>query len=126
MASLVVPVMFKGPRGSTVVPTLIDTGAELSLIPKDVAEKIGAPVYGEVSVKGAGKAMVTVGRVTGIEIPGSRICRVGPTVVWIFGRGAIFPGTGIKAILGYDFMRRSRMEIAAFTRTRVLRCKGRK
>ena len=48
MASLVVPVTFTGPKGKATIPTLIDTGAEMSLIPQDVAKKIGTPVYGEV------------------------------------------------------------------------------
>ena len=126
MASLVVPVTFKGPRGSKTLRTLIDTGAEMSLIPEDAAKEIGIPIFGEISVKGAGRAVVEVGRVSGIHIPGAHLCKSGPMMVWVFGKGSIFPGTGIHAILGYDFMKKSRMEIAAFTRTRALRCKMRK
>jgi hypothetical protein len=126
MASLVVPVTFVGPRGRQTVATLIDTGAEMSLIPQEVAKKIGTPVFGEVSVKGAGRAVVLVGRVSSISVPGSRLCKSGPMMVWIFGKGNIFPGTGIKAILGYDFMQKARMEIATFTRTKALRCRGKK
>jgi len=123
MASLVVPVTFSGPRGRKTLRTLIDTGAEMSLIPQETAKEIGVPIFGEVSVKGAGRAVVEVGRVSGIEVPGSSLCKSGPMMVWIFGKGAIFPGTGIHAILGYDFMKKARMESAAFTRTRALRCK---
>ena len=123
MASLVVPVTFKGSRGSRTLRTLIDTGAEMSLIPADAAHAIGIPVLGEVSVKGAGRAVVEIGRVSSIEIPGARLCKSGPMMVWIFGKGSIFPGTGIHAILGYDFMKKARMEISAFSRTRAIRCK---
>lgn len=123
MASLVVPVTFKGARGRMTLRTLIDTGAEMSLIPSEAAEKIGVPIFGSVSVKGAGRAVVEVGRVQSIEIPGAKLCKSGPMLVWIFGKGAIFPGTGIHAILGYDFMQKARMEIAAFSRTRAIRCR---
>jgi hypothetical protein len=126
MASLVVPVTFRGLRGAKTLRTLIDTGAEMSLIPRAAAKEIGIPIFGEVSVKGAGRAVVEVGRVSGIHVPGARLCNTGPMMVWVFDKGAIFPGTGIHAILGYDFMKKARMEIAAFTRTRALRCKMRK
>lgn len=122
MASLIVPVTFRGARGSQTLRTLIDTGAEMSLIPQEAAEKIGVPIFGSVSVKGAGRAVVEIGRVTAIEIPGARLCKSGPMMVWVFGQGAIFPGTGIHAILGYDFMKKARMEIAAFSRTHAIRC----
>lgn len=123
MASLVVPVTFKGPKGQATIRTLIDTGAEMSLIPEAVATKIGAPIFGEVSVRGAGRAVVKVGRVSGIEIPGASLCKTGAMLVWIFPRGAVFPGTGIMAILGFDFMQKARMQIAAFAKTRAIRCK---
>lgn len=125
MASLIVPVIFKGPKGNAVANTLIDTGAEMSLISHAVATKIGSPILGQVSVHGAGRAVVDISRVTGIEIPGAKLCKVGPTLVWVFGSGVNL-GTGVEAILGYDFMQKARMEIAAFSRTRALRCRGRK
>ena len=123
MASLVIPVTFIGTKAKITLRTLIDTGAEMSLIPELAAYKIGAPVFGTVSIKGAGRAVVKVGRISGIDIPGASLCKSGPMMVWIFGRGNIHPGTGIHAILGYDFMQKARMEIAAFTRTHVIRCK---
>lgn len=125
MASLIVPVKFSGPKGHTLARTLIDTGAEMSLISRSLAAKIGAPILGKVSVHGAGRATVDVARVTGIEVPGAKLCRAGPTLVWVFGAGVNL-GTGVDAILGYDFMQKARMEIAAFTRTRAIRCRGRK
>lgn len=122
MAQLVVPVTFEGPAGQATVRTLIDTGAEMSLISETVARKIGAPILGTVSIRGAGRALVKVARVGGISIPQAPRCRAGPSVVWVFGRGDVFPGTGIAAILGFDFMQKAKMEIAAFARTRAIRC----
>jgi len=122
MASLVVPVTFKGPKGEETIRTLIDTGAEMSLISENVARKIGLPVLGTVSIRGAGRAMVQVTKVSAITLPGARSCRSGPMMAWIFGKGAVFPGTGIAAILGFDFMKKARMQIAAFTRTHAIRC----
>jgi predicted aspartyl protease len=122
MAQLVVPVKFVGTKGSATVKTLIDTGAEMSLISGSVARTIGVPVFGNMTVRGAGRAQVEIGKVQGIQLPGISGCRTGPVVVWIFERGAVMPGTGLKAILGYDFMMKARMEIAAFTRTRQIRC----
>lgn len=124
MASLVVPVTFHGPKGKLTVRTLIDTGAEMSLISDDVAGKIGVPVFGQISVRGAGKAHVRIGKVSGIEVPGARLCRTGPSVVWIFGKKKVYPGTGIEAFLGYDFMKKTRMEIAVFATRKALRCRG--
>lgn len=125
MASLIVPVRFHGPRGGALARTLIDTGAEMSLISASIAKKIGAPILGKVSVHGAGRAEVDVARVSGIDVPGAQLCKTGPTLVWVFGSGVNL-GTGVEAILGYDFMQKARMEIAAFTRTRALRCRGMK
>lgn len=126
MASLVVPVTFIGPKGGATIRTLVDTGAEMSVIPDAVAKRIGAPTYGKVSVRGAGRAIVKVGRVMGIEIPGTRLCSVGPSLVWVLPagkRGGMSIGGRIQAILGYDFMQKAKMSIAAFTRTRRLQCK---
>lgn len=124
MASLVVPVTFIGSHGKATIRTLVDTGAEMTLIPESVARKIGAAILGEVSVRGAGRAVVKVGRIEGIEIPGAMRCKAGPTLVWIFPLGQIFPGTGIQAILGFDFMQKAKMQIAAFSKTRAIRCNG--
>lgn len=122
MASLVVPVTFFGPKGDVTVKTLIDTGAEMSLVSGEVANKIGIPVVGEVSVRGAGRAVVKVARLKGIALPGARGCKIGPSMVWVFGKGAVFPGTGISAILGYDFMQKAKMQIAVFTKAGAIKC----
>ena len=42
-------------------------------------------------------------------------------MVFIFGAGTDI-GTGIHAILGYDFMQKSRMRIDVFTKTGAIRC----
>ena len=121
MASLVVQVAFSGPKGVLTVPTLVDTGAEMSLVSKAVADRLGLPILGNVSVHGAGRATVEVAKVRSIEIPGARMCKTGPTVVFIFGKGTDI-GTGIHAILGYDFMQKSKMRIDVFTKTGAIRC----
>lgn len=126
MASLVIPVHFIGPRGKILLKTLIDTGAEMSLIPEVAARRMGVPIFGTVSIKGAGKALVKVGRVSGIEIPGAKLCHSGPMMVWVFGRGNIHPGTGIHAILGYDFMKKVNLQINLFKTQHVLKCMSKK
>jgi hypothetical protein len=122
MAQLVAPVTFFGAKGKATVKALIDTGAEMSLISADVAKKIGAKIIGEVSVHGAGRAVVKVAKVSGIAMPKAMSCKTGPSLVWVFGAGDVFPGTGLKAILGYDFMQKARMQVAAFTATKAIRC----
>lgn len=121
MAALVIPVSFQGPKGSLTVPTLVDTGAEMSLVSKTVSERLSLPILGNVSVHGAGRATVDVAKVKGISIPGADLCKVGPTVVFVFGAKTDI-GTGIHAILGYDFMQKARMRIDVFTKTGAIRC----
>ncbi len=122
MAQLIAPATFFGPKGKATVKALIDTGAEMSLISAEVAKKIGAKIVGEVSVHGAGRAVVKVAKVQGISMPKAMRCKTGPTLVWVFGAGDVFPGTGLKAILGFDFMQKARMQVAAFTATKAIRC----
>lgn len=124
MAELVTPAVFKNGSKSVRVRALLDTGAEKTLLSSEYAQKIGIKKLYTFAMRGAGgRAVMSYGMVDSIEIP-STICQSGRMGVVVFDERAFPMGglTGLGAIIGLDFMKKARMEIAAFTRTRMVRC----
>ena len=71
-----------------------------------------------------GAAVVRVGRVDEVRLPQASLCKAGPIFIWVFDPRTIGPGlAGIDAVIGLDFVQKSRMEIRAFTRRSIVRCK---
>ncbi len=94
--------MVAGPLGSWRVRALLDTGAGRTMIPLDVATRIGLPMEGAATMRIAsvtGLAAVPVVRV--VEIRSLGVVRRSHEVVVHDLPGDI----GFEAILGLDFLR---------------------
>jgi predicted aspartyl protease len=121
---IVVNAVFHNKGKSTKVRALLDTGAEVTALSMSRAKKIGVRFGGPVILRGAGgRATVRMGRIESVSIPGTG-CEVGPLDVILFDQRAFPLGglTGLQSIIGFDFMKKAKMQIAAFKRTRVAKC----
>lgn len=125
MGSIVLPVVFRKGKKTVKLRALFDTGAERTLISSKHAKKLGIDRAGTMIIRGAGgKVTMFVGIVDGIEVPGTG-CDTGKMMVVVFDNRAFPMGglTNMGGIIGLDYMKRVKMEIAAFAKTGVVRCK---
>lgn len=124
MAQLAAWVVFKSGRKSVRTRALLDTGAEMTMLSSDQVKKLKLKRIGGGYIVGAG-GQVTIGavKVSSIEIPGTR-CSSGPMVVAVFDERAFPMGglTGLGAIVGLDFMVKTKMNIVAAAKTRMISC----
>ncbi len=103
---------------------LLDTGASISIISEDMAKQLGlelrvTPFY----VAGiGGKVATKLGIVDKIEIPSSR-CKAVNVYVLVYKKKDALPAP-YKGILGLDFMKLAKMELAAFTKSQMIKCLG--
>jgi len=124
MATLLVPVIIKKGSKSSRLRGFLDTGAELTMISSTHAQKLGLPKKGKGYMVGAGGRFTFWGaKVSDIQIPGTR-CSSGPMMVAVYDERAFPMGglTGFSAIIGFDFMRKTRMNIAAAAKTGAVSC----
>lgn len=124
MSQIVVKAIFAKGRKSVVVPVLVDTGAEVCIITSDYAKDLGLKKAFSGRLVGAGGGRdIYYARVSSIKIRDTR-CESGPIIVAVVNE-SVFPLgglTGLGGILGLDFMKKTRMNIAAAAATGVVRC----
>jgi len=124
MASLVITAVFEHDGKSTRVRSLLDTGAEMTLLSSVHSKKIGLKDLGAIGIRGAGgRASLRLSKIGSITVPGTK-CESGPMPLVIFDERAFPLGglTGLGAIIGLDYMQRVRMRIMAFKESSIIQC----
>jgi predicted aspartyl protease len=107
----VVPVLLTSPLGAggVVLPALIDTGADCTLMPTRVARQLKLPMIGRIRVKGV------TGNPRAVAVYAARLQLAGFTVL------ARIAALGSETILGRDLLNRWRITLDGPRLTALLR-----
>lgn len=127
MANIVVRAEFTQGRRKTTIPALVDTGGEITIISADTAKILGLRKDFSLLLRGAGgEANLYMSRVASVRVMGTS-CMVKGLMVGVYDERAFPMGalTGMGGVLGLDFMKRARMNIAAAARTGIVNCDAR-